>query len=134
MNTVINEAGRRFRYTGRWEEPWQTKKSYLKGYIKFYLDKSPATAPAPRYGVTFEDQVIPAERVLGVARSTVNVIDLRTKELLGELIRYAWSPGSPSAANPSPWLTAYRCPDHAVGTSAATRKFVDQVLIPLGKK
>nr|WP_298167682.1 hypothetical protein [uncultured Pseudomonas sp.] len=43
--------------------------------------------------------------------------------------RYAWSTPA-SSSNPSPWLTAYRCPDHEVGVSAATRKFVDQVLIP----
>jgi hypothetical protein len=127
---VIEPDGQRYRYTGRWEEAWLTDKSYLKGYIKFYLDKAATTAPAPRYGVTFEDYVNPDERALGVASSTIKVLDLKTGELLGELTRYAWSAGGPSRANPSPWLTAYRCPDQAVGTNAATRKFVDQILIP----
>ena len=53
---------------------------------------------------------------------------------MGELIRYAWSPGAPSRINPSPWLTAYRCPDHARGTDPATRKFVYQILIPAKEK
>lgn len=127
---VIDPAdGQRYRYTGRWAEPWQHDKSYLKGYIKFYLDRARAPDPAPRYGVTFEDHVITEDRALGVASSTVRVIDLETDKVLGEMLRYAWSTPVGSA-NPSPWLTAYRCPDHEVGVAEATRKFVDQVLIP----
>ena len=103
--------------------------SYDLNVYRWTLDKVPATDPVPRYGVTFEDHVIPEDRALGIASSTVKVLDLRTSEVLGELIRYAWSPGL-SAANPSPWLSAYKCPMHPVGSSAATRKFVDQVLIP----
>ena len=99
------------------------------------LDKNPSpSSTPPRFGVTYEDHVIPEERYLGVASSTVRVLDLETKEVLGEMIRYAWSPGAPSRVNPSPWLTAYRCPDHAVGTGSATRKFVDQILIPAKEK
>jgi hypothetical protein len=129
VDVIEEKDGQRYRYTGRWEEPWQYDKSYLKGYIKFFLDKSPAPEPSPRYGVTFEDHVIPEERALGVASSTVKVLDLQTGEVLGELLRYAWSTPA-NLGNPNPWLTAYRCPDHAVGTGAATRKFVDQILIP----
>lgn len=129
VDVIDAEDGQRYRYSGRWEEPWQYDKSYLKGYIKFFLDRAPAPDPAPRYGVTYEDHVIPEDRVLGVASSTVQVIDLKTGEVLGEMLRYAWSTPA-SGANPSPWLTAHRCPDHAVGTDSATRKFVDQVLIP----
>jgi hypothetical protein len=81
--------------------------------------------------VTFEDHVIPEERVMGIASSTVKVIDLETKEVMGEMIRFAMGGNvKPSANYPTPWLNAWRCPDHAVGTSAATRKFVDQILIP----
>lgn len=129
VDVIDEKNGKRYRYKGRWEEPWQYDKTYLKGYVKFFLDKTPAPDPAPRYGVTYEDHVIPADRALGVASSTVKVLDLKTNEVLGEMTRYAWSPGS-SATNPSPWLTAYRCPDQTVGTEAATRKFVDQILIP----
>lgn len=35
------EDGIEHRYTGRLEEPWQTNKAYLKGYLRFVLD--PAT-------------------------------------------------------------------------------------------
>ncbi len=131
---VIDEKdGQRYRYSGRWEEPWQKNKSYLKGYIKFYPDKTPASNPPPRYGVTFEDHVIPEDRYLGIASSTIKVIDLSTNEVMGEMTRYAWSPGAASRVNPSPWLTAYRCPDQA-STGADTRKFVDLILIPAKEK
>lgn len=135
VEVIDAKDGQRYRCKGRWEEPWQKDKNWLQGYIKFYLDKAPSPSPTPpRFGVTFEDHVIPEERYLGVASSTIKVIDLQTKEVLGELIRYAWSPGAPSRVNPSPWLTAYRCPDHSRGTDAATRKFVDQILIPAKEK
>ena len=83
-------------------------------------DKTPSTHPPPRYGVTYEDHVIPEDRYLGIASSTIKVLDLQTQEVMGELTRYAWSPGAPSRVNPSPWLTAYRCPDQA-WTGADTR-------------
>lgn len=129
---VIDEKdGQRYRYTLVYK-PRPTSKI---GHIDTFLDKTPSPFPTPPgYGVTFEDHVIPEERYLGVASSTVKVLDLKTKEVLGELVRYAWSPGAPSRINPSPWLTAYRCPGHARGADAMTRKFVDQVLIPAKEK
>ncbi len=128
---VIDEKdGQRYRYTGRYDEPWKIDSSYSKTYVRFNLDKTPSTHHSPRYGVTYEDHVIAEDRYLGIASSTIKVIDLQTNEVLGEMTRYAWSPGAPSRVNPSPWLTAYRCPDHARGTDTATRKFVDQILIP----
>lgn len=133
VEVIDAKDGRRYRYTGRWEEPWQKDKNWLKGYIKFYLDKTPSASQSPRYGVTYDDHVIPEERYLGVASSTIKVIDLQTQEVLGEMIRYAWSPGAPSRVNPSPWLTAYRCPQRG-WTSADTRQFTDQVLIPAKEK
>lgn len=132
---VIDEKdGKRYRYTSRYDEPWKTDSSYSKNFVRFNLDKSPSPSTTPpRYGVTYEDHVIPEERYLGVASGTVKVLDLQTNEVLGELIRYAWSPGAPSRVNPSPWLTAYRCPQRG-WTSADTRQFADQVLIPAKEK
>ncbi|WP_310451296.1 hypothetical protein [Sulfuritalea sp.] len=131
---VIDEKdGQRYRYTGRYDEPWKTDSSYSKSYIRFNLDKAPATGPIPRYGVTFEDHVITEDRALGIASSTVKVLDLQTKEVLGELTRYAWSLG-PSSGNPSPWLTAYKCPPTSGDLVSVTRQFVDTVLIPTKEK
>lgn len=104
--------------------------NYDLNVYSYVLDKTPTTAPAPRYGVTYEDHVIPQERAMGVASSTVKVIDLQTKEVLGEMIRYAYRPRGLKLTE---WLTSNRCPDHAVGVGSATRKFVDQVLIPKGE-
>ncbi len=103
---------------------------YDLNVYQWSLDKSPAPGASPRYGVTFEDHVIPEERKRGLASSTVKVLDLKTGEVLGEMLRYAWSPGAPSPANPTPWLTAYVCPGHAEAAGTTTRMFVDQVLIP----
>ena len=74
--------------------------NYDLNIYRWMLDKVLSTTPPPRYGVTFEDHVIPEERYLGLASSTVKVIDLETKEVLGEMLRYAWSPGAPSRVNP----------------------------------
>lgn len=134
VEVIDGRDGKRYRYTGRYDEPWKTDSAYSKTYVRFSLVKTRAPNSALRYGVTYEDHVIPEERKLGIASSTIKVLDLKTNEVMGELIRYAWSPGAPNRANPSPWLTAYRCPDHAVGNSGATRKFVDQILIPAKEK
>nr|WP_298167688.1 hypothetical protein [uncultured Pseudomonas sp.] len=123
---VIDEKDeRRYRYV-LIQKPRPTSKI---GWVDTVLEKSPAPKLSPRYGVTFEDHVIPEDRALGVASSTVKVVDLKTGEVLGEMLRYAWSTPA-SRVNPNPWLTAYKCPGHAVGSGSATRKFVDQVLIP----
>jgi hypothetical protein len=55
VEAVDVDDGKRYRYTGRIEEPWQYNKAYLKGYTRFVLDKAPASGPTPRYGVTYED-------------------------------------------------------------------------------
>ena len=139
VDVVEPNDGRRYRYTGGVKDVTITSSVLIGGdgkqhVVKRYvLDRRLAIEPAPRYGVTFEDHVKPEERVLGIASSTIEVVDLETSQILGRLTRYAWSPGGPSRDNPVPWLTAYRCPDQAVGTGAATRKFVDQVLVPAGR-
>jgi hypothetical protein len=148
VEVVDQRDGQRYRYTGSTkivgrkdttargvQIAMEKDPNYDLNIYRWSLDKAPSPSPTPpRYGVTYEDHVIPEERYLGVASSTVKVLDLQTKEVLGEMIRYAWSPGAPSRVNPSPWLTAYKCPGHPVGADAATRKFVDQILIPAKEK
>lgn len=117
------------RYTGRWEEPWQKDKSWRQGFVKFYLDSAHAPKTTARYAVTYEDHVIAEDRVAWIASSTIKVLDTRTQEVLAELTRYALGQ-PPSNATPAPWLAARVCPGHGMGANAATRKFVDQVLVP----
>lgn len=128
VDVVDSSNGERNRYVIRYDEPWQQDKTWLKGYISAQLDKRPALGPAPRYGVTYEDHVVPEERELGVASSTVKVLDVQTNEVLGELTVYAFTYGFESRGN-SAWLRAKLCPAIASGATD-TRQFVDQVLVP----
>ncbi|MEC5387915.1 hypothetical protein VVD49_19435 [Uliginosibacterium sp. H3] len=132
------DVGKRWRYSGL-ERMTPTVNHISMGgdgqtYMvkRYVLDKAPAPSESPRYGVTFEDHVDYAERGLGLASSTVKVIDLKTQEVLGEFTRYAWTPASPNPLNPTPWLSAYNCGDQFTSAaSTKTRLFVDQILKPL---
>lgn len=137
--------GQRYRYTGRVEEPWQTNKSYLKGYTRFVLDKVPAHGSLPRYGVTYDDISTREEREYWIAGSSLKVIDLQTNEVIAERIGYMvdWAQGS-QAGGRSPWLFAAdnACPSFqrfknpvvqnrgASNQSWQTLDFVEKVLKP----
>ena len=145
VDVIDEHDGKRYRYTllkkvvGRLDttsfnvqvELRRNPKMDLNVY-RTVLDRQPAPDPAPRYGVTFEDQVIPEERAMWIASSTVKAIDLKTNEVLGEMKRYAMSyVHIPSNSTSGPWLTEEWCP--ALGGFTAnygTRLFIDQVLIP----
>jgi hypothetical protein len=106
--------GQRYRYTGRIEEPWQTDKSYLKGYLRFVMDKAPASGLAPRYGVTYDDISTQEERNYWIAGSSLKVVDLQTNEVIAERIGYMVDRGQGSqGGGRSPWLSAAdnACPD-----------------------
>lgn len=99
--------GQRYRYTGRTEQPGLTDKRYLYDYKRFVLDKTPAPGKPPRYGVTYDDISTREEREYWIAGSSLKVIDLETKEVIGERIGYMmdWAQGS-TAGFRSPWLYA----------------------------
>ena len=132
VDVLDEKDGKYYRYTGRWDEPWKYDKSYLKGYIKFFLDKVPSPQPLARYAVTFEDSVIPEERAKGFASSKVIVLDMQTNEVLAEMVRYVWGPSQPTSYTPNPWLTTDKCPMVSDGAESATRQFVDRVLVAKG--
>ena len=131
VEVIDPQDGLRYRYSASYEERWQNDKKYLKGDFWFNLDKTPSPSKTPpRYAVTFEDHVIPEERALWVASSTVKVLDLKTNEVLGEMTRYAIS-YIHAPRYSMPWLNHSECPlMHATGDSDSTRQFVDQILIP----
>lgn len=134
VEVIDPKDGQRYRYSGRYDEPWQTDKTYLKGYIRFNLDKTPSPSKTQsRYAVTFEDHVIPEERALWLASSTIKVLDLQTDEVLAEWTRYAMSyihrPGGGV-----PWLNHEVCPGTPGREGTKTRQFVDQILIPKKEK
>lgn len=145
VEAVDPNDGQRYRYTGRIEEPWQTNKSYLKGYTRFVFDKEPSSGPPPRYGVTYDDISTHEEREYWIAGSSLRVIDLVTNEVIAERIGYMvdWAQGS-TAGFRSPWLFAAdnACPDFnsdnlrrvpGPGSSAQASQtivFVEKVLKP----
>lgn len=107
VEAVDPADGRRYRYTGRIEEPWQYDKSYLKGYTRFVLDKELAEGNPPRYGVTYDDISTRGEREFWIAGSSLKVIDLQTNEVIAERIGYMMdrAQGNDSGGR-SPWLLA----------------------------
>ncbi|QSI77585.1 hypothetical protein [Niveibacterium microcysteis] len=129
VDTVDSSNGERNRYVISYDEPWQQDKTWLKGYIRANLDKRPASGPEPRYGVTYEDHVVPEERALGVASSTVRVLDIQANEVLGELTVFAFTYGFESRGS-SAWLRARICPTYGGGSGSPSRLFTDQVLVP----
>lgn len=138
--------GKRYRYTGRIEEPWQHDKNYLQGYTRFVVDKAPAPGAPPRYGVTYDDISTRKEREYWIAGSSLRVIDLETNEVIAERIGYMMdrAQGNGSGGR-SPWLMAAdnACPSfqrnpnlpipRGQGASAQSRQtqdFVEKVLLP----
>ncbi|MDP5240039.1 hypothetical protein Q9Q94_10885 [Uliginosibacterium sp. 31-16] len=133
VDVVDAATGKRERFSGFYDRPWERdpERYSSKNLYSFWkLKHEPAPADGPRYGVTYEDHVIPEERALGLASSTVKVLDLKTNEVLGEMTRYAWTSASPNPANPTPWLTARTCGSGFNTRETQTRLFVDQVLQP----
>lgn len=148
VEAVDSKDLKRYRYTGRVEEPWQTNKSYLKGYTRFVLDKVPAPGSLPRYGVTYDDISTHEEREYWIAGSSLKVVDLQTNEVIAERIGYMvdFGQGNTSGGR-SPWLFAANnaCPDFyrnrlevsaeerqhsSSGQAYQTLDFVEKVLKP----
>ncbi len=136
VEVIDPKDGQRYRYALEYKEITRTSSPLIGGdgrqfTVKEYtLERKPAPKTPPRYGVTFEDHVIPQERALWVASSTVKVLDLKTNEVLGEMTRYAIS-YIHLPRHSMPWLNHYTCPDmNVTGDLDFTRKLVDQVLIP----
>ncbi len=106
------------------------------GPTKVVLRKEKSEKKRARYAVTYEDQVVPAERRLNIASSVVKVVDTQTNEVLGVYVRYARASSfvKIGSQNLYPWLSAQLCGQVLNGDGLrTTRQFVDQVLIPGGR-
>ena len=138
VEAIDPKDGKRYRYTGRIEEPWQYNKSYLQGYKRFVLDKAAAKGKSPRYGVTYDDISTREERDYWIAGSSLKVIDLKTNEVIAERIGYMMDRGQGNTSGGrAPWLLApdNACPMFAPRHGATaqrrqTQKFVEKVLNP----
>ena len=135
--------GKRYRYTGRVVDRWETDKSYLKGSLEFISDKQPAPATSARYGVTYEDISTRQEREYWIAGSSLKVIDLQTGEVMAERIGYMYDRGQGNrSGGRAPWLFAadnacppFRRPDRTLSPASASQSyqtvdFVEKVLRP----
>ncbi|MDQ1816222.1 hypothetical protein RBA41_23255 [Massilia sp. CCM 9210] len=122
--------GKRYRYTGKVEEPWLTDKSYLKGHKRFVFERSLATGPAPRYGVTYDDISTRFEREHWIAGSSLKVIDLHTNEVIAERIGYLFDSGQGSKIGGRvPWLWAANNSCPSFGSEHAFTAQLDQAAI-----
>lgn len=144
VDVIDEKDGVRYRYTGSEKVVGQKDKTapgiinemknegdrFDPNVYRWTLDKAVAPTPAPRYAVTYEDHVIPEERALGVASSTLKVIDTQNNEVLAERTVYAVTGGFDVRSDTSPWLVARVCPIQTGDSTAETRLFADQVLIP----
>lgn len=124
VEAIDPKDGRRYRYTGgvkavgKMDATAPNVKLDLKrnpdfdlNIYAFVLDRTPATGPAPRYGVTYDDISTREEREYWIAGSSLKVIDLQTKEVIAERIGYMMDRGQGNTSGErSPWLFA---PDHA---------------------
>lgn len=107
VEAIDPKDGQRYRYTGRLEEPWQRDKSFLKGYVRFVLDKALAPALAPRYGVTYDDISTREDREYWIAGSSLKIVDLQTNEVIAERLGYMMDRGQGNnSGGRSPWLLA----------------------------
>jgi hypothetical protein len=134
-DAIDPQDGKRYRYTGRIDQPWLRDKRYGEWVREFVLDKVLTPDPAPRYGVTYEDISTREERDYWIAGSSLKVIDLQTNEMMAERIGYMMDRGQGNrSGGRSPWLLAEQtaCPPHA--RFHQTRNFVEKVLYPIQDK
>ncbi|WP_124514262.1 hypothetical protein [Acidovorax sp. FJL06] len=151
VEAVDPKDGVRYRYTGSLKAVRQKKidapnvqlelkrnPNYDLNVYDYVLERTPSTAPRPRYGVTYDDISTREERNHWIAGSSLRVVDLQTNEVIAERIGYMvdWAQGS-SAGGRSPWLLAANnaCPEFAPrhGSRAQlgqTIRFVNKSLKP----
>lgn len=148
VDAVDPADGRRYRYTGsRRLVEYESSQVHMGEFVKyksmsFVLDRVPATGPAPRYGVTYDDISTREDREHWIAGSSLRVIDLKTDEVIAERIGYMFDPGQGSrGGNRSPWLMAasFACPAFPGqpgfgGQARQTVQFTQQVLMPVEKE
>ena len=148
VDAIDPADGRRYRYTGRIDEPWRYDSSYSKSYKRFVLDRFSAPSPPPRYGVTYEDISTREEREYWIAGSSLKVIDLKTNEVIAERIGYMMDRGQGNTSGGrSPWLFAadHACPSfqrnplRPPGHGAETQRrqtlyFAEKIIQPVQEK
>ena len=142
VDTIDPNDGKRWRHTGRIDQPWLRDKRYGEWVREFVLDKVQAPEPAPRYGVTYDDISTREERDYWIAGSSLKVIDLKTNEVMAERIGYMMDRGQGNnSGGRAPWLMAAdnACPEFSPRRGSTvqpyqTLVFVEKILKPKMEK
>ena len=145
VDAIDSRDGLRYRYVGHIDEPWENDKSYLKGYLRFSMTRSPVEGEGARYGVTYDDISTQEDREYWIAGSSLKIIDMKTNEVIAERIGYMmdFQQGG-RENNRSPWLFAadHACPSFSEKNPVNSRvpsftlqlrqadRFVEKVLQP----
>jgi len=79
-------------YTAAIEQPAKNDPRFSPDYSRVVLTAVPAPAPAPRYGVSFDDISTPDDRAHWIAGSSLRVIDLQENRVIAERIGYMFDP------------------------------------------
>ena len=156
VDAIDPKDGKRYRYTGsvkavgKMDATAPNVKFDLKrdpnfdlNIYAFVLDRTPATGPVPRYGVTYDDISTREEREHWIAGSSLRIIDMQTNEVIAERIGYMMDRGQGNTSGGrSPWLLAayHACPAFPVAPGGhpvqadQTRNFVVKVIKPTLEK
>ena len=94
-----------------------------------------ATQPAPKYGVTYENNVDPELRKHWIAGTTVKVVEVQTGSIIGEQSYWRWDTGfGNQAGGRQPWNAARescpRLPPDETMDGMSARFFVEKILKP----
>lgn len=150
IEVLAPQDGKRYRYTGAVREVTSISSPLIGGDGKpfktaaFVLDKTPATGPQPRYGVTYDDISTREDRDYWIAGSSLKVIDLEANEVIAERVGYMMDPGQGSVGHGGSHPAWQRAADHACPSfrpsgggppgfsyqAGQTRKFVTKVINP----
>jgi len=138
VDAVDPADGERYRYTAFIEQPGLADPAFSLRHFRVVLERTPAPALPPRYGVRHDDISTTEDRRHWIAGSSLKVIDLRTGEVIAERIGYMFDPGlGNDSGGRSPWLmaAAHACPAFggrhpAQSQGGQTVRFVEKVLLP----
>jgi hypothetical protein len=138
VDAIEPKSGVRMRYTAFVEQPGKTDPAFSLDHFRVVVRSSPTKAPAPRYGVTYDDISTPEDRAFWIAGSSLKVIDLRDGTVIAERIGYMMDRGQgASSGGRLPWLLAayHACPAFGgprppSNQRGQTDRFVEKVLVP----
>lgn len=141
VEAIDPKDGKRYRYTGSMKvvgrkdpntpnhkaELARNPSFDLNNY-GFILDRVPASGPAPRYGVTYDDISTLDDREYWIAGSSLRVLDLQTNEVIAERTGYMMDRGQGALSTGGSHPAWDRARKHACPAPHQAINFVETVL------